>query len=133
MPIATWTSELETGHPMVDHQHQTLFGMINDLHHAIIGGHGPEQVGPVLKSLTRYTVQHFQTEESLMRTYAYPDFTEHKKAHDALVEKVETLVQRFDAGDTVMPSELSRFLADWLNHHIKSKDKLMIDWLKLTT
>lgn len=133
MPIAIWTLEFETGHPIVDHQHQTLFGMINELHHAIIGGHGPEQVGPVLKSLTSYTVQHFQTEETLMKTYAYPDYPGHKEAHDALVGQVSALVRRFDSGETVLPSELSRFLADWLNHHIKSKDKLMIEWLRLTT
>lgn len=133
MPIAVWNSQLETGHPMVDHQHMTLFQMVNDLDLAIGSGSGSGQVHiePILKRLVTYTLEHFKAEEVMMASRNYPDIHRHKAAHDALVTKVNDLVIRFDNGETVLPSELSRFLTDWLNHHIKQEDKLMIDWLNL--
>ncbi len=130
MPIAIWSSQYETGHLQVDAQHRRLFEMVNELHHAIIGGHGPEQVGPVLKGLATYTIEHFRTEELLMASAGYPGLTRHKGAHEALVRQVKELVGQFDAGETVLPRTLSSFLTDWLNHHIKEEDKTLIDWVR---
>ena len=129
MPIAIWSQQYETGHPLVDLQHKMLFDMVNSLHHAIISGHGPGQVAPVLKSLASYTIEHFKTEEGLMSSEGYPEFARHKKAHDDLVGNVKDLLSRLDAKSDVLPAELSRFLADWLNHHIRGEDMPMIKWL----
>ncbi len=130
MPIAIWSPQYETGHVTVDEQHRRLFQMVNDLHHAIISGHGPEKVGPILKGLASYTVEHFRTEELMMATTGYPGLARHKEAHTALVKAVKELLGKFDVGETVLPSTLSRFLTDWLNHHIKEEDKALIGWVK---
>lgn len=130
MPIAIWTPQYVTGHPTVDQQHQKLFEMVNDLHHAIISGHGPEKVGPVLKGLAAYTQEHFRTEEALMVASNYPEMTRHKGAHSVLIGQVKELLVKFDHGETVLPATLSKFLADWLNHHIKGEDKALIEWVR---
>ena len=129
MPIAIWSPSLETGNPVVDHQHQQLFAMVNDLHHGIIQGHGRDVMGPILKKLAKYAVDHFATEEGFMRRTDYPNFARHKGRHDALTAQVADLVRAWDEG-TALPSTLSKFLADWVSHHIKEEDREPVHWLK---
>lgn len=129
MPIAIWSPTLETGNPTVDHQHKQLFVMVNDLHHGIIQGQGRDVMGPILKKLAKYAVDHFATEEGFMRNAGYPNFLRHKGKHDALTKQVSDLLHDWDRG-TALPATLSKFLADWVSHHIKEEDRELVNWLK---
>ena len=129
VPIAIWTPNLVTGNPTVDHQHQHLFELVNELHHGIISGHGQDVMGPILLKLAKYAVDHFGTEEKFMRDSAYPNLARHKQKHDALTKQVTELLKDWDSG-TALPATLSKFLADWVAHHIKEEDKELIAWLK---
>ena len=130
MPFALWSKSYETGHPEVDRQHKQLFGMINELHEAMTQGHGRDVLGPVVKSLAAYTRDHFATEEALMREIGYPNLARHQEKHEALTQQVDELLLRFSAGYLTLPSTLSRFLADWLKHHIREEDVEFIAWMK---
>ncbi len=129
MPIAIWNPVYETGNPTVDGQHRQLFEMVNELHHGIISGHGRDVMGPMLKRLAKYAVDHFATEEGLMRSGGYPEFARHKGKHDALTAQVVALLGEWEKG-TALPNSLSKFLAEWVAHHIKEEDLAMIQWLK---
>ena len=130
MPIAVWDDSYLTGDPTVDTQHKQLFKLVNELHGTIVGGKGPEVQGPTLKRFAEYTVEHFQTEEELIAAQGYPGLAEHKAEHENLVKQVTALVKKFDHGELVLPLTLSRFLSDWITHHIQDEDKRVIDWLK---
>jgi hemerythrin len=130
MPIAIWTAALETGNPTVDSQHKRLFQMVNDLHHGIVKGEGQEVMGPVLKRLAAYTVEHFGTEEAIMSSTKYPNFMRHKTKHVELTRQVQDLVAKYDSGQLALPSTLSKFLTDWLTTHIRQEDMELIKWLK---
>lgn len=84
----------------------------------------------MLQSLAAYTLEHFAAEEALMRSTGYPDLERHKEKHEELVRQVNELVQRFSEGYLTLPSTLSRFLADWLKHHIRENDMAFITWMK---
>ena len=129
MPIAIWTPNLMTGNPTVDAQHQRLFEMVNELHHGIISGHGRDAMGPILRGLAQYAVQHFGTEERFMMTSKYPNLPRHKEKHDLLTRQVTDLMKEWESG-TALPATLSKFLADWVSHHIKEEDKELVAWLK---
>jgi hemerythrin len=130
MPIAIWLPKYETGNPSVDRQHQRLFEMVNELHHGIIAGQGRETMGPTLKALAKYTLEHFATEEGFMRASGYEHYPRHKARHDELAKQVKELITQYDSGALALPGTLSKFLADWLTHHIKEEDMEMITWLR---
>jgi hemerythrin len=130
MPIAVWMPKYLTGNPAVDRQHQRLFELVNELHHGIISGHGRETMGPTLKALAGYTLEHFATEEGFMRSAGYAHYARHKAKHDQLAAQVKDLMAQYDAGSLALPGTLSKFLADWLTHHIKEEDMEMISWLR---
>ena len=130
MPIAIWLPKYETGNPSVDRQHKRLFELVNELHHGIVSGQGRETMGPTLKSLAKYTLEHFSTEEGFMRASNYEHYPQHKARHDELAKQVKELITQYDSGALALPGTLSKFLADWLTHHIKEEDMEMITWLR---
>jgi hemerythrin len=130
MPIAVWLPKYETGNTAVDRQHKRLFELVNELHNGIISGHGRETMGPTLKQLATYTLEHFATEEGFMRSTQYGNYPRHKARHDELAKQVKALIVQFDAGAMALPGTLSKFLADWLTHHIKEEDMEMIAWVR---
>ena len=130
MKLANFTDDFRTGDPKVDKQHEGLFDMVNTLHDAIMKKQGKEVIVPTLEKLAKYTVEHFATEEALMRKVNYPEFVAHKKAHEGLTNKAVEIIEGYKSGKIVLPMTLSRFLADWLRQHIKGEDKKMIKWVK---
>jgi len=128
--LAVWKQDYVTGNPAVDQQHMKLFDMVNELHEGIVKGSGKEILGRILAKLAKYTVEHFHTEEGFMTTKGYPDYARHKAKHDELVKQVTALMAQYEGGGMVLPLTLSRFLADWITHHIQEEDKALIDWLR---
>ncbi|MBP1628454.1 MAG: hypothetical protein H6Q00_2929 [Holophagaceae bacterium] len=52
--LAQWNDSFKTGHHEVDAQHQRLFGLVNDLHEAIVAGRGRDFQSTALKTLAEY-------------------------------------------------------------------------------
>lgn len=130
MPIATWNDTFKTGYKPVDTQHENLFGMVNQLHDAIIAGKGTESLAPTLEKLAAYTIDHFAEEEKLMKSINYPDFAAHKAKHVDLSNQVKDLMAKFKEGKLVLSMTISTFLANWLKHHIKEEDVTLIQYVK---
>lgn len=130
MSIAIWDESYRTGHSTVDSQHQQLFGMVNELHEAIVGNHGKEVLAPTLEKLARYTIEHFRTEESLMTSIHYPQLEAHREKHEKLTSEVKDILEKYQKGQAVLPITLSNFLANWLRHHIKEDDFALVKYLK---
>jgi hemerythrin len=128
--IAIWNDKYRTGHATVDSQHQRLFGMVNELHEAIVGGKAKEHLSKSLEALAKYCVEHFATEERLMTSQDYPGYVEHKRKHDELTSKATEIITGYQSGKLVLPVTLSQFLADWLRHHIGEEDQKLIGWIQ---
>ncbi len=131
--IAQWRPEYETGYTLIDDQHRSLFHAINALHSAILAGRGGELLERTLKILESYTTIHFETEERFMAELHYPEAADHTAKHRALRQKVEAFI----AEEAQTPSRrlalrVSRFLTEWLIHHIRDEDQRMIDFLRQT-
>ncbi len=130
-PIAYWQQEYVTGNSQVDGQHQQIFEIVNALHDAVITKKNVYRLQDLLECLANHTIEHFQTEESLMMAVDYPDYDRHKQTHDNLVAKVDNLLLKFrDRNTKVITTEITQFLTEWLAHHIKGEDQKMIQFLQ---
>lgn len=130
MDVAIWNDSYKTGHNLVDKQHQGLFKMVNELHHAILNDQAHAILTPTFEKLARYTVEHFRCEEELMDKYAYPAKAAHKQKHDELTKEVKELVEKFRTGKAVLTMTLSNFLAKWLRQHIKEDDMTFVKYVQ---
>ncbi|MDR9435650.1 MAG: bacteriohemerythrin [Thiohalophilus sp.] len=121
--LVQWSDELSVGIEEIDNQHRILVDLLNELHRAIVEHRGSEAAHRILAELLEYTRIHFAVEESLMRILGYPDYEEHKHHHELLINEVQELSQKLEAGKKSVNFELLHFLKMWLTKHIMEEDR----------
>ena len=129
MPLMTWNSSLSVGVRALDQQHLRLVDTLNELHDAMKVGKANNITGPLLKSLTAYTRDHFAAEEALLNQTRYPKLAEHRLKHRGLTSEVESYVARLERGEMTLSLQLLNFLKTWLTTHIKQEDREYSVWL----
>lgn len=117
-----WSDEYSIGHEKIDHQHQQLFRLLQKLHQVYKQGATQQIIAKAIEALVRYTQSHFSEEERVMEEIAYPQYAEHRKLHDELIQQAENLLEEVESGEIVLIDELLIFLKDWLINHILQED-----------
>ncbi len=118
-----WSDAYSVKIGVIDMQHKNLVRIINELHQALVEGHGKDQLGKALASLIKYTQVHFHTEEVFMESHRYPDYINHKTEHERLTETVLEFQRKFERSEVGLTIEVMGFLKDWLSRHIMGSDK----------
>jgi hemerythrin len=83
----------------------------------------------VLEELIKYTFYHFETEEKYMVKYQYPGYELHKREHENLTSKVNSIKTDFEKGEAINSKDIIMFLRDWLIKHILGSDKQYVPYL----
>lgn len=113
----------------IDAQHGALFDHLHNLDSALHRGDRWVVVNHTLGELLHWTQVHFAVEESVMRICRYPELERHIELHRAFAAEIQRLSQRSLTED--LGVETSRFLNDWLLHHILVEDRKYADRVKL--
>jgi hemerythrin len=131
MPI-TWTSALETGHPLIDSQHKELIDKVNRLLDACVQGQAAEKVTPLMEFLDAYTKKHFGDEEALQQKSNYPDYENHRNLHATFLKIVAELSAELkQTGLTpTLINKIVRNVSGWLVDHIRHQDGKVAAHLK---
>lgn len=128
MALIEWNEEKFTVKvPSVDEQHKKLVEIINKLHDSMLTGTSKNTLKEVISELLDYTQKHFTYEEELQQKAGYLDFEDHKKMHDAFVDKVISFQEKYLKGEIFLSIDIINFLKDWLIHHILDADKQYVD------
>ncbi len=98
MEFIVWRDEYNINISKMDTQHQNLAGLMNDLNEAVAQKMEMTALMKKLSDIVSYTRKHFDTEEELMRSNDYPDYSEHKQEHDALISYLEDAENRLRMG-----------------------------------
>ena len=122
MALIDWSAKMSVGIPSIDADHRRLVVLVNDLYEAMSVGEGSKVLHRVLNELIDYTRTHFVREEGLFRTHGYEHEATHKAEHDKLLQTVDDLKRRVDAGERVSPVATGQFLKQWLTEHIMGSD-----------
>ncbi|MBC8519508.1 MAG: hemerythrin family protein [Gammaproteobacteria bacterium] len=121
-----WSSQYEVGVKLIDHDHQKLVGLLNQVVSASHYNMGKGYVKGVIEELIEYTKYHFEREEGLMRDNNWTDIDAHMKQHRDMVDKVEAFSSKYTGdldGQEELSTEIHHFLKDWLLDHIVRTDK----------
>lgn len=123
-----WDASLETGIPIVDEQHRSLFRQVDDL----LDSTKSERVEETLAFLAEYVVMHFKTEELMQKASKYPRAQQHKKLHDDFVTALGGLKKEYGetGGGMLILMKITKIALDWLNIHIKGADKDFAEYFK---
>jgi hemerythrin-like metal-binding protein len=115
-----WSEEYATGIERIDHQHRTLFGMVDDFRAALDAGQGERVYGEFLTFLDVYARSHFCIEEQCMERYRCPVAEENRAAHARLVDVLAGFLHQYVVGgwDPANAGRLLDTVEDWLTYHI---------------
>lgn len=130
MPLFQWNDSFSVGVKEADEQHKMLIATLNELHEAMMNREAKEVLGGILKGMADYVGVHFSFEEDLMKKHGFPGLAEHKKTHQAFVEKVGEFMEKFEKGSLMLSMEVMNFLKDWLKDHIKGTDQKYSEFFK---
>ncbi len=136
MAFIKWQDEFLVGIPKVDEQHRKLLETINDLHLLLHTRVSPEKLKDIVFFLNEYVVEHFGTEEALMKaSTALPEklrerhFREHRFFVDKIQEFTGTL-ETESANKEGYLLDIFEFLGHWFADHILKIDKETAAYLR---
>jgi hemerythrin-like metal-binding protein len=126
-----WDESLSICVEFVDDQHKMLIKKLNDINQAIEQTMGAEKILKTFDFMIDYADFHFSTEEKHMIAHEYPEYQEHKKAHEEFRGMVNSMIEDFkEEGATEgLAKSINTFLMNWLVKHIKGADQKFGSWL----
>lgn len=123
MDAIEWNDSYSVGIAELDEQHKKLFRIINTMFEADDLSVNSQTVTDLLTEMVEYASAHFDAEEKYMSEHEYPDLANHIRAHETFRKKVDELRSARMAENKDMPSDMIRFLYEWLVNHIMFGDK----------
>ena len=139
MAFIKWQEEFLTGITKVDEQHRKLLDILNDVHFLLHTQLDKEKIKEIIFSLNNYIIEHFTTEEELMkekRKLIPKDlYQKHISEHRFFVDKIQEFTSMLEIeineGNTSeYLLDLFSFLGDWFTHHILEIDKQTFQYIK---
>ncbi len=123
MALIEWKKDFETGVEDVDHEHQELVELINELHAKLETDADQDTVADFLGEVFARISAHFALEETVMRKHAYDEYAAHKADHEALLDDIRDIMDAHAAGEySDYATALSDAVRDWFVTHFKTKD-----------
>lgn len=123
--MLTWSPSLAIGVPEIDDQHRTLFERAGRFAAAVHGHERNARLEELFDFLAEYALEHFASEERLMRSVDYPGLEQHQAEHGAFKQRLGSLVPQWDSEgeSTAMLLALLGFLDSWLTEHVRGSDQ----------
>ena len=119
-----WSDTFSVGSTILDGQHKTLIGMMNQLIGTPNVDSNSAIITDLLDNMIKYATTHFVEEERLMSAHRYLDFPTHQAQHVEFMKKTaefcsveEGTVVVHDFSDTVLG-----YLREWWINHILVDD-----------
>ena len=130
MGFLKFSDQFRVGHFLLDQQHEELFALLSRLHEVVSQKPSPAELQNAMTPLHFAILNHFQTEETLMRNNLYPGYLDHKRIHDDVVSRLNDAESQLKRSDPALPLSVANFLKDWLKHHISQEDRLIVAHLE---
>ncbi len=117
-----WRREYSVGIATLDHQHQHLFELVNQLHDSMTAEQPEAVMANTLSELVDCTRQHFLAEEALMTDLNFPGLDAHRAEQEKINRAVLKFIRDFEADEICFNVQLLDFMVDWLTSHILNTD-----------
>ena len=117
-----WRDEFSLGVPAIDHEHQELIALINEIFVRIEAGE-KETVGDDLGEIHARISAHFALEEQIMREENYDQLDDHKADHEHLLDDIREIMDSYEDGSYGDRKDaFADRLQRWFVDHFKTKD-----------
>jgi len=122
MALIEWKDEFSVGVPDVDHEHQELITLINELYETMNSGAGDYTVMDFLGEIYAHVSAHFALEEKIMRERRYDQYAGHKADHEKLLDELRDIMDAWEENDYFSDDEFAEALEQWFTEHFRTRD-----------
>ena len=131
-----WTQKIETGIDILDNQHRRYFDLVNNYlamaKKVTINNDRNSDLVERLDFLRGYAIEHFATEQKLMKDAEYPKYQQHIEEHKYFLKHVEALYEQIcnEGSNDKLTREVYYYTLEWFIGHIQFTDMKMVEFLK---
>jgi hemerythrin len=123
MAFLAWRNEFSTGIAEVDHEHQELIHLINEVFARLVQTPNDPRIIEFLGEVHSRIAAHFALEEKVMRQRRFAGFPAHKNEHEALLNEMREIMDKYEVGGyATAEGDLARTLGDWFGNHFRTQD-----------
>ena len=130
MGTIMWSDSLSLNIEELDKQHRKFLEIVNDLLDAMKENKAKTFQSEIIDQLISYAFYHFSKEERYLSKSSYPHIDQHKKEHEAFVDKIIKFKKDYDAHKITLTLEMINFMNNWWINHIKVSDRKYLPYLK---
>ncbi len=134
MALIEWRDEFNTGVGEVDHEHQELVELINQLHGQIQDDASKDRVADLLGEVFARSSAHFALEETVMRKHRDDEYEVHKAEHEALLDQIRDIMDDHETGAYADAGKaLAGTVRDWIVKHLTTTDARLHKKLRVSS
>jgi len=130
--LLEWQDKFSVGVPEVDHEHRELIRLINSLHESLAQPQSAERIRSALGEIHAGISAHFALEEKNMQSWRYPDYADHKRDHESLLDELGDLMDASEHEAPVDPHAFGAKLNAWFETHFQTHDARLHSYLEKT-
>jgi len=119
-----WSDNFSVGIASIDHEHQELIALINEICQGLETG-SPLSRDELLGELFAKISAHFALEEKIMRDHRYNRYQEHKTDHEKLLDDLREIMDQHEDSGFTTAEKLVTTLSDWFSVHFKTEDAML--------
>ena len=122
MALIIWKDAFSVGVPDVDHEHQQLISLINELHEAMTSTDSDVSVMDFLGEIYTNVSAHFALEEKVMREHNYDEYAEHKADHEILLDEMRDIMDDYEENAFFSDDAFANAVEKWFTNHFQTRD-----------
>jgi len=119
----SWQSQYESGNPLIDREHRGLFDASNQILSAVMSGESKSDIALLFDALIKDIEHHFNDEEDVLKSVAYPGLEQHVKIHEALLGRARQFADRHANGELSLGDLFSYLAYDVITKHLLNEDR----------
>jgi len=126
------SEELMTGIEHIDSAHFSIVKQVNTVLETLKNTEAKTVINQSIHYLENHLIEHFQDEEELQIASGYPDYKDHHKAHEQLVEEMSVLFEEYDSYANLSTTKkmIIKLISEVLFNHIQTMDKSLADHIR---
>ncbi len=125
-----WKDKYTVNITVIDEQHKKFLNIINELKLIINSNSCEEKVSEIFFKLAYLIDHYFIKEEIYFNDLKYPNFEQHKAAHNQFVERIIQFQKDVENNKPKLCLEIYQYLEKWFDEHILKYDKEAVEYLR---
>lgn len=120
--LINWSDSLALGVPETDAHHETLVGLLNQLHETVHRRRGVDACRKSVEKLRRYAEMHLAVEEQVIHAAGRVAYRENGAEHQQLVARLDAMLERMDDVDSNITFYGLHQLRTWILWHMRQTE-----------